>query len=70
MICSMVPEDTSSKLTQSQVAKTVNPPTVWTGEATVIAWQLKNSLSGIQPVRPVVMISQDVTIPTGHYFIL
>lgn len=70
VICTMVTEDTTVKLTQSQIAKTVNPPTAWVGEATVIAWQMKNSLTGIQPVRPVVMVTQDVTIPNGHYFTL
>ena len=69
IIYSVVPEDASVKMSQSQCAKKLAPPVCWNSRVTKLGWQFKWSLNGIQPVRAVVIVTQDVTIPSGKIFV-
>ena len=66
----MEDEEAGAKATQSQAAKLLSPPAVWKSKVTDIGWQFKWSLNGIQPVRAIVLVVHDITIPTGHLFVL
>ena len=69
IIYSVVPEDASVKMSQSQCTKKLAPPVCWNSRVTKLGWQFKWSLNGIQPVRAVVIVTQDVTIPSGKIFV-
>ena len=70
MVFTIMEEDVSSKVTQSQAAKVLSPPICWESKTTKIGWQFKWSLNGIQPQRAIVMVVRDITIPDKHVFSL
>ena len=63
-------EDPGLKWTQSQAAKKLNPVFHWNTAATSIGWQLKWSLNGMMPQRPVVFVSQPIDLEPGKVFVL
>lgn len=63
------PDDTGVSITQSQVGK-FGPFAGWKSSVTVIAWVLRRSQKGLQPVRPVVVWAQDVTLQPGKVLVL
>lgn len=70
MIFSISDEDLGEKVSQSQFGKMLKPPMVWNTASTLISWQFKQSLNGIQPSRAIVMMATEVTVPSGKAFIL
>ena len=68
VIYSILDEDEGVKWTQSNCAKLLFPPICWKSKCTQVGWQFNWSLKGIQPVRAVVMVTADVTVPSGKIF--
>ena len=66
---SPVDEDQGVKMSQSQAAKLL-PPKRWMSAATSIAWHLRPTLNGMQPVRPVCVAVQDLTLPDQKVLVL
>ena len=64
MIFTPLEEDAKS-LTQSQVAKLTSGTEVWSSALTSTVWHCKWSLNGLQPIRPVVMLLEDVELENG-----
>ncbi|CAJ1427550.1 unnamed protein product [Effrenium voratum] len=58
-------EEDAKSLTQSQVAKLTSGTEVWTSALTSTVWHCKWSLNGLQPIRPVVMLLEDVELENG-----
>ena len=63
-------EDSGLKWSQSQVAKKLTPPLHWNTAATSIGWQMKWSLNGMTPQRPVVLVSNQIDLDTDKVFVL
>ena len=59
-----------NKWTQSQAAKKLSPPEKWNSTVSRVAWQMKWSINGLQPQRPVVVLVQDVTLEPGKILLL
>ena len=70
VIFTALAEDASVKWTQSQCAKRLTPALKWNTAVCQVGWQLKWSLNGMQPQRPVVLMSQDVTLDNGKVLLL
>ncbi|CAK8990693.1 Uncharacterized protein SCF082_LOCUS2343 [Durusdinium trenchii] len=70
VLCSIIKEDESVKLNQSQAGKFLTPPAAWLTKTTTLGWQLKQSLNGLQPQRALILMVQDVTIPAGKAFLI
>ena len=70
VIFTPVAEDSTVKWSQSQVAKQLNPPGKWVSSWTDLGWQMKWSLNGMQPQRPIVLVTQDVTLEAGKALLL
>lgn len=69
VVFSPQPEDKGTTIGQAHVAKQSQ---VSTGKSAVTstAWHLKQSQKGLQPVRPVVVWTQDVTLEPGKALVL
>lgn len=63
------PEDKGVSLSQAHVAK-LGQVAAWKSAVTAISWHLKSSQKGLQPVRPVVIWTQDVTLQPGKILVL
>jgi hypothetical protein len=63
------PEAKGVSLSQAHVAK-LGQVAAWKSAVTAIAWHLKSSQKGLQPVRPVVIWTQDVTLQPGKILVL
>ena len=70
MIFSVTDEDDGVKWSQAQAAKKLTPVAHWSTAATSAGWQLRWSLNGMQPVRPVVLVTAPIDLETGKIFAL
>lgn len=70
MIFTVMDEDSEIKWSQGQVAKRLSPMAHWNTVATAVGWQLRWSLNGLQPVRPVVFVTHPIDIEAGKFFLL
>lgn len=70
MIFSVTDEDDGVKWSQAQVAKKLTPVAHWGTAATSVGWQLRWSLNGMQPIRPVVLVTAPIDLETGKIFAL
>lgn len=69
MIFKPMPEDKETKLGQSHAAKLVDLQH-WSSTVSTVGWHLKHAQKGLQPLRPIVIFSVDVTLETGKALIL
>lgn len=70
VVFTILKEDANLKYSQSQAGKLLLPAlSCWESKACAAGWNFKWSLNGIQPQRAVVMVTQDITIPTNKAFI-
>ncbi|CAK9020636.1 Uncharacterized protein SCF082_LOCUS14989, partial [Durusdinium trenchii] len=70
VVFTILKEDANLKYSQSQAGKLLLPAlSCWESKACAVGWNFKWSLNGIQPQRAVVMVTQDITIPTNKAFI-
>lgn len=69
MIFGISDEDAGLKWSQSQAAKKISPKK-WETEVSAVGWQLKWSINGLQPVRPIVIAKQDLTVEAGKALVL
>ncbi|CAE7279784.1 unnamed protein product, partial [Symbiodinium sp. CCMP2592] len=69
VIFGAVDEEASLKWSQSQAAKKISPKK-WDTEVSAVGWQLKWSINGLQPLRPIVIAKQDLTVEAGKALVL
>ena len=58
-------ERESNKITQANVGATL-PVECWNTASTAVTWVVKWCINGLTPVRPVVTILSEATLPDGH----
>ena len=64
-----MPEDKETKLTQAQIAKQTQV-NHWNSSVTSLAWHMKPSQKGLQPIRPVVVVTHDINLEPGKILVL
>ena len=62
-------EDAATQWNQSQAAKKLAPE-FWRTAVTDIGWQMRWTMMGLQPQRPLVVMSQDVTLEPKQVLLL
>ena len=65
-----IEEESNLKWTQSQAGKRLVPPSAWNTACSKLGWQMKWTLNGLQPQRPLAIMTQDVTLPPQKALIL
>ena len=62
-------DDGDNKISQAQIAK-VAPVKHWTSLVTTVGWHVKRTQKGISPIRPIVLVTTDVSLDNGKVLVL